>query len=94
MPNVITLNLRYDWPESDWAKVYAVYQSMPGWQPGQAVPAWFGGHGDVQYIVASVEPSGLVLEARLDAAFWVGWLTLFCARLSLALGREVHDAEV
>jgi hypothetical protein len=94
MPHVITLNLRYDWPESDWQKAYAVYQTMPGWQPGEATPSWFGGQDDAQHIVASVEPSGLVLEAQLDAALWVGWLTMFCARLSLALGREVHDAEV
>lgn len=30
MPHTITLNLRYDWPESDWQKVHAVYQTMPG----------------------------------------------------------------
>lgn len=94
MPHVITLNQRYDWPESDWQKAYAVYQTMPGWQSSQAIPCWFGGQGDAQYIVASVEPSGLVVEAQLDTALWVGWLTMFCARLSLALGREVYDAEV
>lgn len=93
MPHTITLNLRYDWPQSDWQKVYAVYQTMPGWQPGQAIPRWFGGGDDAQYIVASVEPSGLLLEAQLDVKLWIGWLTTLCARLSLALGREIHDAE-
>ncbi len=61
-PDRITLNVRYDWPESDWQKVYAVCQTMPGWQLGQAVPSWFGGENDAPYIVASIEPSGLRLE--------------------------------
>lgn len=53
-----------------------------------------GGHGDEQYITASVEPSGVLLEVQLDTGHWTGWLTLLCARLSLSLGREIHDAEV
>jgi hypothetical protein len=93
MPHTITLNVRYDWPESDWQKVYAVYQTMPGWQSGRNTPSWFGDAGDDEYIVASVEPSGLLLEAQLEAALWSEWLTKLCARLSQELGREIHDAE-
>lgn len=94
MPHTITLNIRHDWPESDWQKIQSIYRSMPGWQDSPEMAAWYGREADAQYIVASVEPSGLLIEGRVDAGLWTGWLTMFCSRLSLALSREIHDAEV
>lgn len=94
MSQSITLNLPYDLGDSDWAKVMTVYESMGDWVPEQAVPCWFGPLGGSQYIAASVEPSGLLLEGNIEPLLFQGWVTKLCAKLTLALGREVYDAEV
>jgi len=94
MSQSITLNLPYDLSASEWAKVMVVYESMEAWVPGQALPCWFGPLGSAVYLAASVEPSGLLLEGNLDPLLFRGWVTKLCARLTLALGREVYDTEV
>jgi hypothetical protein len=92
--HTITLNLPYDLSPADWEKVVVVYRSMDGWFESEAGPSWYGTEGDPQYIWASVEPSGLLLDAEIDARLWVGWISVLCAKLTRALGREVHDAEM
>ena len=92
MHHSITLNIPYDLPDADWHKIAAVYKSMDGWLENPDGPSWYGTDQDARYIYASVEPSGLVIEGEIDAILWTGWITVICARLSLALGREVHDA--
>lgn len=94
MNQSITLNLPYDLAEADWVKVQAVYESMDGWFPGQPLSCWFGPLDSSQFVAASVEPSGLHLAGNLDSLLFRGWVTKLCAKLSLALGREVYDAEV
>ncbi len=94
MHQSITLNVPHDLTDEEWAKVAAVYASMDGWREGEALPTWYGTEADQAYIIASAEPSGLLLEGLLEPDLWTGWLTVLCARLSLALGREVHDAEM
>lgn len=71
----------------------AVYKSMPGWLESDDLPRWFGTEDDETYVWASVEPGGVVLEGRMNAAAWEDWLTNLCERLSKALGRPVQDAE-
>lgn len=93
MEQSITLNLPYDLPEADWQRVLVVYAGMDGWLGAEDLPRWFGREGDARYLWASVEPSGLLIEGELEPAVWTGWITVLCARLSLALGREIHDAE-
>ncbi len=39
-------------------------------------------------------PSGLLLCGQVESSLWCSWLTVLCARLSLALGGEVYDAEM
>jgi hypothetical protein len=94
MSQSITLNLPYDLADSEWAKVTAVYESMGDWVPGQAVACWFGPLDSSNFLAASIEPSGLVLEGKVDPLLFRGWVTKLCAKLTLALGREVYDAEV
>lgn len=94
MNQSITLNLPYDLADADWAKVQAVYESMDGWLPGQPLSCWFGPLDSAQFVAASVEPSGLHLAGNVDSLLFRGWITKLCAKLSLALGREVYDAEV
>lgn len=89
----ITLNLPYDLSPDDWKKVSAVYQQMEGWIDCSGHPCWFGTEKDERYIVASVEPSGLVLTGHISDMIWIGWITVLCAKLTLALGREIHDAD-
>ena len=94
MQQEITLNIHHDLSEEEWAKIAAVYASMDGWLAGAKSPAWYGQEGDARFIWASVEPGGIQLGGEVDASLWTGWLTVLCARLSLALGRAVHDAEM
>jgi hypothetical protein len=94
MHQSITLNVPYDLPDEDWDKIGAVYKSMDGWLESQDGPLWYGTDRDARYIYASVEPSGLLIEGQIDPMLWTGWITVLCARLTLTLGREVHDAEM
>ena len=94
MSQSITLNLPYDLAEAERAKVLAVYESMDDWVPGQSMPCWFGPLDSAKYLAASIEPSGLLLEGNIDPQLFRGWVTKLCAKLTLALGREVYDAEV
>lgn len=94
MIHSITINLPYDLSESEWAKVMAVYESMNDWVPGQAMPCWFGSLDSPRYLAASIEPGGLLLEGNVDPLLFRGWVTKLCAKLTLALNREVHDAEI
>jgi len=88
----ITLNIPYNLTKQDWDKVTAVYESMDGWLDSTNGPAWYGREGDARFIWASVEPSGIQLAGVVETPLWIGWLTVLCARMSLALGREVRDA--
>ena len=91
--NRITLNIRYDLPEQEWSKVLAVYRSMEGWIEGAPISRWYGSDADAKFIEASVEPGGIVFEGVVEPSLWTSWLTVLCARLTHALGREIHDAE-
>ena len=93
MEQTITLNLPYDLSDQDWIKVSAVYAEMDGWQEGEDFPCWYGSPNDSQYITASSEPSGLVVSGKVNELIWLGWVTKLCAKLSIALNREVYDAE-
>ena len=96
MPS-ITLNLPYDLNEQQWAAVNQVFESMDGWigaADNDNTPQWYGTTEAQKYVWASVEPSGLLIDGNLDQAHWTGWISKLCARLSLALQREIYDAEM
>ena len=92
MEQTITLNLPDDLSDADWKKVYSVFEQMDGWIDGYDDPYWFGTEDDERYIWASEEPSGLLLCGEIEDIIWIGWITVLCAKLTLALGREIHDA--
>ncbi|MDA8522943.1 hypothetical protein [Acidovorax sp. NCPPB 4044] len=94
MRHEITLNIPYDLSDEQWAKVMDIYASLDGWLGDRNEPAWYGREGDERCIGASVEPGGIQFFGEVETPLWTGWLTVLCARMSLALGREVHDAEV
>ena len=91
--HTITLNLRYNLSDSKWAQVWEEYKQMDGWKEHANTPSWYGIEGDTLYINASSEPSGLVLDGTIETNHWIAWLTVLCARLSIVLKREIHDAE-
>ena len=93
----ITLNLPYDLSEEQWAAVERVYQSLDGWLdtgPVDGPPRWYGDESSDQFISASIEPSGLLIEGKIEHELWTGWISVLCARLSLALQMEIRDAEM
>ncbi|QBE67352.1 hypothetical protein EWM63_18145 [Pseudoduganella lutea] len=90
----ITLNIRYDIPEREWKLVAEIYSGMDGWLGHDDLPRWYGTEDDERFIYASVEPGGVRFEGKMDPDSWTAWLTVLCARLSIALGREIHDAEM
>lgn len=93
----ITLSLPYDLTEKQWKIVDEVFRSLDGWlgcKLDDNTPQWYGTVSSKQYVWASVEPSGLLVEGNLEQALWTGWISVLCARFSLRLGVEVRDAEM
>lgn len=90
----ITLNIRYDIPESEWTIIGDIYKNMDGWLGSDGLPRWYGTEDNAKYIYASVEPGGIQFVGNMDPAYWTAWMTVLCAKLSIALGREIHDAEM
>lgn len=66
---------------------------MDGWIEDAKIPCWYGSDDGANYISVSVEPSGLVFEGNVELGLWIAWITVICAKLTLALGTLVHDAE-
>lgn len=89
----ITLDIRYDQPKEAWDAVLEAYRAMPGWIESVDLPHWFGSENDAKYVVASVEPGGIVFEAEMVSPEWEQWIAELCVRLSTALGRTVRNAE-
>lgn len=88
----ITLNISLHSSQEDWEKVAKVYPQLDGWLTEEDWPTWYGREGDSRYITASAEPSGLVFCGKIEPEIFLGWVTVLCAKLTLALGREVYDA--
>jgi len=94
MPSV-TLNIPSNMPPVSWTKLAEVYESMPGWKGHveDGCPVWYPDGPEKGEIVASVEPSGLLLEASVSESTWNSWLSDFMRRTTAALGFTVRDAE-
>jgi hypothetical protein len=90
----LTLNIRYDIPESDWELISNVYKGMDGWLASDDLARWYGTEDDAKFIYASVEPGGIQFVGKIDGALWTAWIGALCARLSVVLDREIHDAEM
>ncbi len=89
-------NAGYLLTDTEWNRIDNVYKTMDGYLDTESdgdLTCWYGNEDSERFISVSVEPSGLAFEARIEEYLWISWLTVLCARLSLALGREVRDAE-
>ncbi len=90
----ITLNVSYELPDDILRSITEIYQQMPGWREYKdGIPYWFGDDGDLQFLCASLEPSGLLIAGDLEHDCWNGWVSDLTFRLSRLLGFEVRDAE-
>lgn len=92
MQHSLTLNVPINLSTQDWEKVASVYRELEGWIESDE-DCWFGHEGDSCFITASAEPSGLVFCGQMESSLWAGWTSVLCAKLSAALGRNIHDAE-
>ena len=95
--NSITLNLPYDLPDSHLEKIRLVFESMEGWKGHDPdnCPIWFGvPDKDQQWLWASWEPSGLLLEGELEPERFETWINELQSRLSSALGFPVAAADI
>jgi len=83
--------------EAMWDKLKDVYAGLPGWKGFDELsgcPIWFGKEGDdSEFLWASVEPSGLLVEGRLNDRAWIDWCNRFEKRATEVLGFAVRDAE-
>lgn len=94
MHQTITLNVDPHLSDEQWEKVDRVYRGLDGWIEGAPMPCWYGNADGMPRITVSAEPSGLVLEGNVEPALWTSWISVICARMTLALGTPVHDAEM
>jgi hypothetical protein len=94
MDQSITLNVPIDLTDRESKAVLAVYRSMNGWINAENGIYWYGNSPGAPFINVSSEPSGLVVTGNVDEMLWLGWITKLCAKLSIALNREIYDAEM
>lgn len=58
-----------------WAKLDAIYPSLPGWLGASGLPRWFGDNEDIgPCLWASVEPPGLHIGGILELVRFEDWL--------------------
>ncbi|EMP4115384.1 hypothetical protein ACEV8V_22640 [Vibrio parahaemolyticus] len=94
MEKSITLNLSFELIQQNAERIMEIYSGLDGWLSDSQYPAWYGQYGDENYIVVSSEPSGLVVTGNVDNQLWLGWVTVLCSKLTLAVGQPIHDAEM
>jgi hypothetical protein len=88
----ITLSLPKELSDAQWRTIGAIYRGMDGWMEGEDYPSWYGPVDSARFISVSFEPAGLQVFGTIERQFWTGWLTVLCARLSLALNFSACDA--
>lgn len=55
---------------------------------------WYGNSLGTPFIYVSSGPSGLVVTGGVDESIGIGWMTKFCAQLSIPLNREIYAVEM
>lgn len=89
-----TYAISYDLSEADRKKLTAVFERLPGYCGSvDSIPAWYGRSEEKSHLLASVEPSGLLVEGLLGKDEWCVWDVEFRKLASEALGFEVRDAD-
>jgi len=77
--------------EGEWEKLLRLFEALPAWQgEGEhGCSCWFSRSEVAPYLLASVEPSGLLVTGVLGKQEWEQWNSKFLACL-----RELPTFEV
>jgi hypothetical protein len=69
--------------EAEWKQLLSMFEALPAWQgEGEhGCSCWFGKAEVAPYLLASVEPSGLLVTGVLGKQEWEQWHSGFVARL-------------
>ncbi len=94
MEQSITLNIPSVISNEEKELILGVFTSMDGWLAANNGYFWYGNSPDSPYIYAEFQSGGLVVTGCVDEVLWIGWIIKFCAKLSIALQREVYDAGI
>lgn len=72
-----------EFSEVEWQQLLRLFETLPAWQgEGEhGCSCWFGRSEKTPYLLASVEPSGLLVTGVLGEKEWEQWHTLFFAGL-------------
>lgn len=90
----VNLNIWYNSPKEVWDIIPEIYSEMAGWHGFiDNFPFWFGNESDEKYITASVEPSGLQINGKLESDEWKLWIEEFKKTATEKLGFEVGEPE-
>ena len=94
------LNIRYDLPDELLDKLPLIYEYMTGWlglgdkENGQeGIPYWFSYNENEKFVLASLEPSGLMFIGKMDAEEWKEWIFEFKQKATQILGFKVGEIE-
>lgn len=81
-------------PAEKWGVIDKIYKAMPGWKGyiNDGCPIWKFDGGE--FISASAEPSGLVIESDATQSSFDKWIAEFVSNASEQLGFVVGDADV
>ena len=64
--------------DAEWERLTTIINDLPEHQPisGDGCPWWFGSNSSVPpYLVASVEPTGWLVQGVIPEDAWVSWHT-------------------
>lgn len=94
------LNIRYDLPKETLLLLEEVYSKIPGWlgfgkegMGQEGIPHWFSYKEEEKYVIASIEPSGLLFEANMAEDEWLTWKAEFKKIATEILGFKVGEIE-
>jgi hypothetical protein len=80
-----------DFEAKQWEQLMRIYESLPGWVGvgEHGCPAWFSKSEQPPFLLASVEPSGLLVTGSLTPHAWQAWHEAFAPVLSRLPNFEV-----
>jgi hypothetical protein len=70
--------------DENWSDLSDIYSTLPGWsgESDDGCPCWFGTTRSTQFLVASVEPSGLHVSGSLPNDKLQQWHVAFIRAIS------------
>lgn len=90
-----TLNISYNTVSDEQInQLCSVYETSKDWKGYvEGIPYWFNTHENSNYVNASFEMHGIVLEGVMQEELWNNWLQEFIAHASKVLEFDVIDLD-